>query len=562
MKKNLLFLIILFVCSCNGRYSIATQDDLRYFSMVDEALNNKEIYLEQFNNRVSEVRQRLANSKDRESIYIYQRLLAEQYMGYEADTALSFIDKNIEKAEELGKTDWLAESYIQKSQTFNTAGLIEKSREILDKVKLLPMGQEIKLKYLMEELSYWRYHVIQYNLPSPDTRVIAYADSIVQLMPNPASPYYNFAKTYQITNSADMQAWQTQIMHYADSLDENNPWYKYITECASFSAWRNQDISNQLKYGALSIVTKIKQVDRHVPYMALLGTMATEMGELSYAARFYNATINIQADHPEYVFNGRATLSRAIMEFHDAVEKRLNLQNQQNRTLNYLILFFTILVIILLVATLIELRKVRSLHKKLKLINEELSISEINLRHSNEQLLAKEKMLTTTNTELTEANFVKEEYIGQLFATCSTYLDKMNMLKKNIHRKLKAGQYADAIKQTQVINQKDNEDLRELWDEFDNVFLRLFPDFLKQFNELLRPEEQITLKTNGQLNTDLRIYALIRLGIDSSVKISKMLGMSVQTVYNARTKMRGKANFSEEDFDLRVRKLKPTFTSL
>ena len=98
----------------------------------------------------------------------------------------------------------------------------------------------------------------------------------------------------------------------------------------------------------------------------------------------------------------------------------------------------------------------------------------------------------------------------------------------------------------------------ELWAEFDQVFLRLYPDFVNQFNSLLKEEEQISVKDEGRLNTDLRIFALVRLGIDSSTKISKMLGISVQTVYNARTKMRNKATGSEEDFDLRVRQLNST----
>lgn len=556
------FIIIpLLICSCTSKYSTATQEDLRYFAMVEEALNNKETYLSQFNNRVSEIRQRLANSVDRESIYIYQRLLAEMYMGYEADTALSYINKNLQTAELLNRTDWIADSHIIKSQIYNYSGLIDDSRTELDQVMVLPMDNDTRLKYLMEELTYWRYYVILYNLPSPNEMVTAYADSIVQLSADPTSPYYNYARTYQTADTDEMQAWQRQVVQYTDSMDENNPWYKYITESAAMSAWINGDINSRLKYTALSLVAKIKQVDRHVPMMAEMGNIATQLGELTYAARFYNATTQIQEDHPEYVFNARARLSQQIMRFHDAVEERLNQQNQQNLTLNYLLAFFVVLAIVLLIATMLELKKVRSLHRELEQRNDELFESEKNLRLLNKQLLAKEQQLTSTNAELTEANYVKEEYIAQLFATCSEYIDKMDTLKKNINRKLKAGQYAEAIKQTSATAQRENEYLQELWAEFDKILLRLYPDFIEQFNTLLREEEQISIKPGGRLNTDLRIYALIRLGIDSSMKISKMLGVSVQTIYNARTKMKGKAISSDIDFDLQVKQLKPTIIS-
>ena len=131
-------LSLILVCSCTGRYSTATQENLFYFAQVEEALNNKETNLEDFNNSINEIHQRLANSMDRESIYIYQRLLAEMYMGYEADSALAYIDKNLQRAEELKRTDWIAESLILRSQTYNTSGMIDESREALNKVKELP----------------------------------------------------------------------------------------------------------------------------------------------------------------------------------------------------------------------------------------------------------------------------------------------------------------------------------------------------------------------------------------------------------------------------------------
>ncbi len=81
-------ILLLVICSCSGRNSTATQENLRYFVMVEEALNNKDTYWEEFNNHVNEIRQRLATSMDREYIYIYQRLLAEMFMGYETGTAL------------------------------------------------------------------------------------------------------------------------------------------------------------------------------------------------------------------------------------------------------------------------------------------------------------------------------------------------------------------------------------------------------------------------------------------------------------------------------------------
>jgi len=564
MSRNI---VVIWIClmsftSCANRYSTASEENLHYFELIKQALDNKDIYLAEFERKVNEIKQQLATTSNDETIYFYQRQLIETFIGFDTDSALFYNDKNIQIANELNRTDWKVESYIKESQIYNSAGIIEQSRGVLDLVNTIPMKMENKLKYWVEEISYWRNYNIKYNTPELVTNVQAYADSIMLAVPDTSSPYYIFARTWHTTDEGDRKFWQQELMKYADSLDNKNPWYKYITECAGLLAWANNDTDNHIKYIALSLYSKICQVDRHVPYLADLGTMATNMGELAYATRFYNATLSIQADHPEYVFNGDGALGRSIMRFNETVQDRLIKEKDLNHKLNIILSFFILIIISLLIYTWIELKKRISLNKALAESHDKLSKSESSLRETNRLLKEEEKKLNETNMELSESNLVKEEYIGQLFATCSNYIDKMDLLKKKINRKLKAGQYAEAIKQTQIISQKDNDDMQELWVKFDQVFLRLYPDFVVQFNSLLKEEEQISIKSEGRLNTDLRIFALVRLGIDSSTKISKMLGVSVQTVYNARTKMRSKATTSDIDFDLRVRQLKPTIEKL
>ncbi|MBR5068001.1 MAG: hypothetical protein IKX25_01230, partial [Bacteroidales bacterium] len=116
-------------------------------------------------------------------------------------------------------------------------------------------------------------------------------------------------------------------------------------------------------------------------------------------------------------------------------------------------------------------------------------------------------------------------------------------------------QYDLALQATKPNSENDIKEQHELWAKFDDIFLRIFPDFVEQFNALLRPEERIALRQGEKLNTDLRIYAMVRLGINNSTKIAKILGLSTQSVYNARQKMRARANESDEEFAVRVRRL-------
>ena len=107
------------------------------------------------------------------------------------------------------------------------------------------------------------------------------------------------------------------------------------------------------------------------------------------------------------------------------------------------------------------------------------------------------------------------------------------------------------------INQVESyEELEELYANFDTAFLHLFPNFVGKFNDLLQENEQILPKKGELLNTELRIFALIRLGIEDSSQIAEFLRYSVNTIYNYRAKVRNKARGSREDFDDLVRKIR------
>ena len=542
MKKRFFQFIILLlsVCSCTGRYSTATPDNLKYFVLIADALDNKENYRATFDRKVADLKQKLSETQNTEARYFYHRMLANDYMEFEVDTALSYIHKNIQLAQESRRNDWIADSYILLAKTYNSAGMIYQAREALDEAMLYPMEQETRLNLWMEEMMFWSLRAISLNLPSPDPHTTAFADSIIRHIPDPSSPYHIYAKTWYVTDENEKLALQQELMDYTDQMNPESVWYDFIAECAGIISMANGDTDNQLKYYALSLTSKISKVSRHVPLLADIGGIAMNKGELNYAARFYNATLSIQADHPEYMYNGRGGLARSVMRFHEIVEERLEQQNAQNRQMNYLLAFFILLAIVLLVATMLELRKVRSLHKDLKKSNDELSESEINLRQSIEQLVLKEQQLTDINAELSATNYIKEQYIGSLFSTCSEYINKLDSFRQEINRKIKAGQVEDVLKQTRADNSKTRDEVKELNNKFDSTFLSIYPDFVADFQALLNDEEPLTAPKNG-LNTELRIYALVWLGISSSVKIAELLHISPQTVYNARQKIRARS---------------------
>lgn len=184
----------------------------------------------------------------------------------------------------------------------------------------------------------------------------------------------------------------------------------------------------------------------------------------------------------------------------------------------------------------------------------ELSLANESLKQANESLQKVNEKMQLTNDQLKESNIVKEEYVGYVFSICSNYISKLEEYRKDINRKAKAKMLPEILAMTEKQTVVQDE-LKEFYQNFDAIFLHIYPNFINEFNELLAPEERIEPKKGELLNTDLRIYALVRLGITDSVKISEFLHCSPQTVYNNRLKVRNKAIVPKESFTGAVRNL-------
>jgi DNA-binding CsgD family transcriptional regulator len=172
------------------------------------------------------------------------------------------------------------------------------------------------------------------------------------------------------------------------------------------------------------------------------------------------------------------------------------------------------------------------------------------MRQMNQSMLHANDELQKLNARLQESNRVKEEYIAQFFDRCSAYIDKWEDYRKALNKKA-AGNQREELMRMLKSNTIVDEERKKLYETFDSIFLHLYPGFVEDFNALLAPNKQTTPKPGEMLNTELRIFALIRLGISDSMKIAGFLRYSLSTVYNYRTQIRNKA-ISRDDFEQSV----------
>lgn len=176
------------------------------------------------------------------------------------------------------------------------------------------------------------------------------------------------------------------------------------------------------------------------------------------------------------------------------------------------------------------------------------------LKEADQKIKEANESLQEINHRLREADKIKEEYIGYYFNINSDYLDKVESLKKSIDQKLTARKFDDLRFVTDSFDLKRERE--NLYAGFDSTFIKLFPDFVSTFHSYFEEENKFQLKDGQVLNTEMRIFALIRLGIHDTDKIAKILGYSVNTIYAYKTKVKSKSTLPNDEFEAKILEIK------
>jgi hypothetical protein len=159
-----------------------------------------------------------------------------------------------------------------------------------------------------------------------------------------------------------------------------------------------------------------------------------------------------------------------------------------------------------------------------------------------------------TNTSLAESNHIKEKFISNFLEICAEYINKLETFKITVNRRIKAGQINEILKMTTSTEDSARE-LKELYANFDKAFLSIYPNFVKEFNKLLRANEYYPISKDQSLNHELRIFALIKLGITDSNKIASFLHYTLRTVYNYRSRVKSKSLYQDDNFEDSIKQI-------
>lgn len=512
--------------------------------------------------KIAQLKKKLSNAANFEEEFWINKMLYDESFVFNADSAMKYVDRNIQIATELKKKDWQDEWLINRSFMFAATGLLKEAGEVLEKVDSTSLSDGLKLSYYYQR-SYLYSHLGQYMGDQKQVNNKYYnefenANKHMLALVRPKDPLYWWcvASCNELSPEDSLfSALENVVLssHHNTRLDAMNAYglsnmYKRIG-----------DKEKTMIYLIYSAMADLRVCNRDIASLQELSSLLYDAGDIDRAYAYMNYCLKAALLYPNRVriINISTELDKIYANYQQRdIRWRNSLQNYL-----YVVTFFSIILELALIGLYRQTKKLRKSRTELDSANHSLNqhVVELSQMHkqlalANQELQNLNELLRSANQKLQESNDVKEEYIGYVFSICSNYISKLDEYRKNINRKLKTGQFEEARQLTDNSSLTQNE-LKDFYANFDAIFLRVYPDFVADLNSLLRPEEQILLKDASELNTEVRIYALVRLGINDSVKIADFLHCSPQTVYNHRLRMRNKAIIPKDKFAEAVRLL-------
>lgn len=496
---------------------------------LDEAIEAHRHYVAVREGRIARLKCQLLDADTANlSFFRWNGEIYKEYKAYICDSAIHYLRVNLDWAERYGQRNAALETRLELAHLMASAGMYEEAAELLRQTDKASLPTHLMPDYynachkLYTELSF--YTLDDSFKKHYQALATHYDDSLMQVL-LPSSPLYlERRETREAAAGHPDEALSINDTRLAHAKP-NTPEYALVTYQRSLLYRRLGNREEEKRYLALSALTDIRLSITDHASLWNLAELLYEEGDMEHAYRYIRFSWD---ETNRYNARSRSLQTAGILSLIDLTYQAM--REKQNDRLRLYLWLISALIVLLVVAVGFIYRQMQR-----------LSAARNKLEHANEQLQL--------------SNNIKEEYVGRFMNLCSVYINRLDTYRRMVNKKISAGQMEELLKMVRSREVLDT-GLKELYDNFDTAFLHLFPDFVDKFNDLLQPEERIVLRKGELLNTELRIFALIRLGIDDSSQIAEFLRYSVNTIYNYRAKVKNKARISREDFEIRLMQIR------
>lgn len=529
--------------------SLAAQNNLDSLLVVlDKVVQQSDQYEDTKKQHIVFIKDRLTNHElSQEEIYHINLQLFNEYEAYICDSARHYINQNVAIASNLGRQDLLNESLLKKAHILATSGLYAEGVKLLESVDKSSLSNKLLADYYMAFENIYLYHAeyAQDDEYRPEylNKMNAYRDSILQFATE-GTYQYIITKGPVLFDRNQKKEAEEFLNNYLSQVNPDTREYAIITSILAFICQYNGQPELRKVYLVKSAIADIKAVVKENNSLRELAEILYEEADIERANNYMKKSMADASFYNARLRNVQASKMLPVIDRSYQLEKEL--QHRKLQTFLWVISFLSLFLILTIAYIVCQMKKLAKARRDVLCANNELQKLNTELLEANHQ----QKQM---NDSLRESNCIKEEYIGRFLGLCSTYIDKLETYQRMLNKKAASGKLEELYK-TLKSSQFIDDELKEFYQNFDSSFLNIFPDFVECFNRLLPESERIVPKQGERLTTELRIFALIRLGISDSAKIASFLRYSITTIYTYRSKLKNRSLY-RDDFEEQVMKI-------
>lgn len=535
-KKTVSVVIMILSCAI-----LSSANNAALLQKLDSVIEASETIVAEKNKKIATLKQMAAKENNTALLLERYRELSEEYYVFKFDSAKVYVEKGLALAKKVRNSRYIVTNTIMKAKLLSIGGLYSEAINTLNTIEQDSLGeQDMIFDYNIAYSTIYSYWADYCNddtySPIYRERSNAYLKTaIVNIDKNNAAYDYYMGEYHVYIDKDDDKA----LKHYFRTLEKNGMTSR-VFAMASFAIANNYSAhENMEKYEEYLIKASICDIlcctKENLAIQDLAMHLFKQDNENIERARVY---INTAMDDAKS-YNNRLRIleiSQKLPIIVSTYHKRLTTQNS---TLMYAVGGISLLVVTMIVLLYFFVRQNKLLSKR----RHELHVSNNMLTETNERLNRANELLLDTNR--------KREGLAKLYIDlCAKYIDKMAKFQIMVQRKIKANQINELMSYMST-SRLNYEDADTFMKRFDEAFLNLYPSFVTEFNALLKEDEQVITKNPHSLTTELRIFALIRLGVKESSEIAALLYYTPRTIYNYRSAFKNKA-LDRESFEERV----------
>lgn len=549
MKKILSLVYIL--CFSALTSSFAQNKNIKdLYEQLDQAIEQSQYYINQKESRITKIKKQSRQGHTPPQLLTAYYKLYEEYKTYKSDSSIYYIHQAIDLAKRNNMKSDITKLRSLLALQYSTSGAFTEALHVLQSIDKKTLNNSNKKDYYIA--FYHVYGELGFTNINIDTELSqefyskqdCYRDTLFSIL-SPNSEDYLMRKEVLLTNQNKLkEALKINDIRLSKCKKRSHEYgivayYRYLI-------YRSLKDEDMVKYWLLqSAICDVKCAINDQASLWILAEILSKEKDVERSYKYINFSWKANKKFCTRIRSWQISPVLGTIDHNYQAELK-----KANHRLIFAIICVSLLVIALALLT-FYVNKQKSY---LSNARNELKKTNTQLEELNNKLSSTNGMLKASNDKLNESNGVKEEYIGQFLGACSHYIDKLDKMRLNVNKMVKNKQYNELYSMTKSSEVKEQE-LEELYANFDKVFLNLFPNFVEDLNGLLKEECQIHLSSPNKLSAIVRVFALIRLGIDDSTKIAEFLHYAVNTIYNYRAKLRNGAINDRNEFEKKVREL-------